>query len=81
MKNRRELFKMLPIAALVPMVASSKEELERKLEGAKGQYLILVDPECINIDSLVYDGKNGFVDAEIWPARTGGKTPVQIFKL
>ena len=80
--NRRDIFKVLPIAALIPSTAKSVEELEKKLDNVKAKYLILVNPGRINIEDFNFpkDSISKDLDIEIWAAHLD-KEAIQIFKL
>lgn len=82
MKNtRRDLLKILPIAALVPSFASSKEELSEKLATCEGKYLIIVDIDSIDLSNLVeiFNSSCLGIYADIWPARNMDQ-PIMIFR-
>jgi hypothetical protein len=78
--NRRDIFKVLPIAALVPTFAHSKEELEKKLDDTKAKYLILVNPAKFDLKLLTTNYEGLKIYAEIWPILDIDPS-IQIFKL
>ena len=85
--QRRDILKLVPLAALIPSVASSKEELEKKLDGVEGKYLILADPSVLDFGSLFTDEwrESSILpkETEIWSARLVGhcEYPILIYKL
>ena len=81
--QRRDILKLVPLAALIPSVACSKEELVKKIERIPGGYLVLADPTVIDFSSFERGFLSGLYKVEIWPAKLVGtcEPPILIYKL
>jgi len=81
--QRRDILKLVPLAALIPSVACSKKELEKKLDGIEGKYLILADPSVLDFESIFNTSSRLIPDVEVWPVKLVGtcEYPILIYKL